>query len=71
MGLPQGLLGRFEFVFEVEDVLPEVVDLCLELVRGNSVMSGVLLGTLFIRNSITIYRERDHFRVSVADSINK
>ena len=32
MGLLQGLLGRFEFVFEFEDVLPEVVDLCLEFV---------------------------------------
>ena len=71
MGLLQGLLGHFDLVFEFKDVLSEVVDLCLKLVRGGSVMSSVLLGVLFIRNGITIYCERDHFRVSAVDSINK
>ena len=71
MGLFQGLLGRFEFICELEDLLSEVVDLCLELVRGNLVMSSVLLGALFIQNSIMIYRERDNFGVLAVDSINK
>ena len=48
MGLLQGLLSHFDLVFEFEDVLSEVVDLCLKLVQGGTIMSSVLLGMLFI-----------------------
>src|ERR1700720_4316854 len=54
MGLLQGLLGHFDHVFEFKDVLSEVVNLCLELVQGGTVMSSVLLGALFIRDSVMI-----------------
>ena len=71
MGLLQGLLGRFEFVFEFEDVLSEVVNLCLELVLGGTVISSVLLGALFVRDGVTIHHERDELGVSAVNHINE
>ena len=37
----EGLLGNFNFVFEFQDMSPEIVNLCLEFVQGGLVMSSI------------------------------